>query len=91
MYETRCRHSRRKVTVIVELCAGLPHTVEPYFCQRSSTLVNTSVNRILFCLNKTAFFIAQTNFFDRKNAFYDHESPVVLERHIFLQRKVDRA
>ena len=33
-------YPRRKVTVIVELCAGLSHTVKPYFCQRSSTLVN---------------------------------------------------
>ena len=30
----------RKVTVIVEMCAGLSHTVKPYFCQHSSTLVN---------------------------------------------------
>ena len=33
-------YPRRKVTVIVELCAGLSHTVKPYFCQHSSTLVN---------------------------------------------------
>ena len=26
--------------MIVELCAGLSHTVKPYFCQHSSTLVN---------------------------------------------------
>ena len=26
--------------MIVELCAGLTHTVKPYFCQHSSTLVN---------------------------------------------------
>ena len=32
---TLCRHSMRKITVIVELCACLLHTVEP-----SSTLVN---------------------------------------------------
>ena len=25
--------------MIVELCAGLSHTVESYFCQHSSTLV----------------------------------------------------
>ena len=24
--------------MIVELCAGLSHTVKPYFCQHSSTL-----------------------------------------------------
>ena len=33
-------YPRRKVTVVVELCAGLSHTVEPYFFQHSSTLVN---------------------------------------------------
>ena len=27
--------------MIVELCVGLSHTVEPYFCQHSSTLVKT--------------------------------------------------
>ena len=26
--------------MIVELCSGLSHIVEPYFCQHSSTLVN---------------------------------------------------
>ena len=26
--------------MIVELCAALSHTVKPYFCQHSSTLVN---------------------------------------------------
>ena len=26
--------------MIVELCAGLLHTVEPHFCQHCSTLVN---------------------------------------------------
>ena len=26
--------------MIVELSAGLSHTVKPYFCQHSSTLVN---------------------------------------------------
>ena len=26
--------------MIVELCAGLSHTVKPYFCQHSSTLIN---------------------------------------------------
>ena len=31
---------RRKVTVIVEMCAGLSHTVKPYFCQLTSTLEN---------------------------------------------------
>ena len=31
-------YPRRKVTVIVELCAGFSHTVKPYFCQHSSTL-----------------------------------------------------
>ena len=33
--------------MIVELCVGLPHTVEPYFCQHSSTLVNDR-NRYFF-------------------------------------------
>ena len=26
--------------MLVEWCAGLSHTVKPYFCQHSSTLVN---------------------------------------------------
>ena len=26
--------------MIVEFCAALSHTVKPYFCQHSSTLVN---------------------------------------------------
>ena len=33
-------YPRRKITVIVDLCADLSHTVKPYFCQPSSTLVN---------------------------------------------------
>ena len=30
----------RETVIIVELCAGLSHTVKPHFCQHYSTLVN---------------------------------------------------
>ena len=66
----------------VKLCAGLSHTAELYFCQHSSTIdkhasllvtPGVTLERFMFCFNKTVLPIAQTDFLDRKNASCDHD------------------
>ena len=42
--------------MIVELCAGLSHTVKPYFCQHSSTLAN----------DRSRFFLGNQSVRDRR-------------------------